>query len=221
MLLIFRQKGIFQDIRRAPDTSRAAKRGAALKNQFPLLALSLAIFFFHSGAEAMLGTIISSYMHDQLGAAVRFSALSVTLVMGAVTFGRMMGGFLVVRLGTGRLIRIGLLTVLAGSAAAFLAGSSIPLVTCFFTLASAGIGPLFPCLMHETQQRFGEDISQHMVGFQIAAASIGTALVPLFSAIAFSRFGLSLLFPFLFFFFALVMVFNAALTAKLRTRAGA
>jgi hypothetical protein len=40
------------------------------------------------------------------------------------------------------------------------------------------LAPIFPMLMSRTPERLGEAIAPHAVGFQVAAATLGTAALP-------------------------------------------
>jgi fucose permease len=41
-----------------------------------------------------------------------------------------------------------------------------------------GCAPIYPCIIHSTPGRFGEDRSQAIVGVQMAAAYCGTLFMP-------------------------------------------
>ena len=56
-----------------------------------------------------------------------------------------------------------------------------------FGLALIGLGcaPIYPCLLHSTPERFGEENSQAVFGVQMASAYVGSCLMPpLFGLIA-------------------------------------
>jgi fucose permease len=47
-----------------------------------------------------------------------------------------------------------------------------------------GCAPVYPCLLHETPQNFGKDVSQAIMGIQMACAYMGsTLMLPLFGLI--------------------------------------
>ena len=64
----------------------------------------------------------------------------------------------------------------------------IPLDVCALVgLVVFGLGsaPIYPCIIHSTPARFGADKSQALIGVQMAAAYVGTCLMPsLFGLIA-------------------------------------
>jgi fucose permease len=41
-----------------------------------------------------------------------------------------------------------------------------------------GSAPIYPCIIHSTPKRFGEDKSQAIIGVQMASAYVGTCLAP-------------------------------------------
>ena len=41
-----------------------------------------------------------------------------------------------------------------------------------------GCAPIYPSIIHETPQNFGADLSQSIIGVQMASAYTGTCLVP-------------------------------------------
>ena len=45
-------------------------------------------------------------------------------------------------------------------------------------LVGVGCGPIYPSLLHETPVNFGADISQSIMGMQMACAYTGSTLVP-------------------------------------------
>lgn len=67
----------------------------------------------------------------------------------------------------------------------------------FITLG-LGCAPIYPAMLHETPNRFGKNISQSIMGIQMAFAYVGSTFVPpivgyFFSATSFGFFPLILL----------------------------
>ncbi|HEY0709315.1 MAG TPA: MFS transporter, partial [Polyangia bacterium] len=58
-------------------------------------------------------------------------------------------------------------------------------------VALAGLGlslaAIYPTVMHETPHQFGEAAARHLVGYQIAAGSLGIAAVPWLLGVAAQR----------------------------------
>ena len=52
-------------------------------------------------------------------------------------------------------------------------------------LIGLGCAPIYPCIIHSTPERFGEENSQAIIGIQMASAYLGTLLMPpLFGVLA-------------------------------------
>jgi fucose permease len=52
-------------------------------------------------------------------------------------------------------------------------------------LVGLGCAPIYPAMLHETPNRFGKEISQGIMGIQMATAYVGSTLMPpLFGMIA-------------------------------------
>jgi fucose permease len=47
-----------------------------------------------------------------------------------------------------------------------------------FFMLGFGCAPIFPSLLHETPQNFGQDKSQAIMGIQMASAYTGTTFIP-------------------------------------------
>ncbi|MDQ0112139.1 fucose permease [Paenibacillus harenae] len=99
----------------------------------------------------------------------------VSLFYAGITIGRFITGFITFKMTNRMLIRVGQVMTLAGAALMLL-----PLPTSFalagFMIVGLGLAPIFPCMLHETPERFGKKHSQSIMGFQMArnAAVLGT-----------------------------------------------
>ena len=119
------------------------------------------------------------------------------------------------------LMRWGQLTCVAGALLIIL-----PLPPAFavagIVLIGLGTAPVFPAMLHETPNRFGKDLSQAIVGLEMAVAYIGgTTAAPLFGQLALVI-GIRL-FPYFLLACILIMFASSELLQKriLRKAAGA
>ena len=71
-----------------------------------------------------------------------------------------------------------------------LVGDSLGMVVCGLAMA-----PIFPTLIATTPERVGLHHTGNVVGFQIAAATLGASLVPAATGVAVARFGLEAVAP--------------------------
>ena len=89
----------------------------------------------------------------------------------------MISGLLAIRVKERTLIQIGLVLALVGVVLL-----ALPLTQWFalvgILLFGLGCAPIFPNLIHITPQRFGKQYSQAIIGLQMAAAYLGSTLIP-------------------------------------------
>jgi fucose permease len=144
----------------------------------------LVAFLFYCGVELTLGLWGSSYLVRARGVDAATAAAWVSSFYGSITIGRLATGFITMKVTNKKLIRAGQMIILSGAILLFL-----PLPSFFalvgFILIGLGCAPIFPGMLHETPVRFGKENAQHVMGFQMAAAYIGsTFLPPIFGFIA-------------------------------------
>ena len=75
------------------------------------------------------------------------------------------------------MIRLGQFVAAAGILLIILpAGKSLLLIG--LILIGCGCAPVYPSIIHETPDNFGAELSQAIIGVQMAAAYTGTCLIP-------------------------------------------
>ena len=52
------------------------------------------------------------------------------------------------------------------------------ILLCGFFMIGLGCAPIFPSLLHDTPENFGAEMSQSMMGLQMASAYIGITVMP-------------------------------------------
>ncbi|MFB3162443.1 MFS transporter [Neobacillus sp. 179-J 1A1 HS] len=165
--------------------------------------LALLSFFFYCGAEATMGLWGSSFLVNVKDLSVDAAAKWVSLYYAGITIGRFITGFITLKIDNRTLIRMGQIIALVGAALLFL-----PLPSAFslvgFIMVGLGLAPIFPCMLHETPTRFGQEHSQTIMGYQMAIAYTGSTFLPplLGFVAAHSTIGI---FPFVIVCFILIM----------------
>jgi fucose permease len=182
---------------------------AVTEKQKPLqirgVKLALISFLFYCGAEATMGLWGSSFLVNVKDLSVEVAAKWVSLYYAGITIGRFITGFITLKIDNRTLIRMGQIIALVGAALLFL-----PLPSAFslvgFMIVGLGLAPIFPCMLHETPTRFGQEHSQTIMGYQMVVAYTGsTFLPPLLGFIAaHSTIGI---FPFVIASFIVIMFF--------------
>lgn len=142
----------------------------------PLVWVQIAIFFLYTGLELMVGQWAFTLFTESRGFSIDTAGPLVGGYFGAIGIGRVLLGALVERIGVDRLVRLSLLAVIAGSA--LLAWGSASGSVVGLILLGLGLAPVFPCLMSRTPERLGGDAAAHAIGFQVAAATTGVAVLP-------------------------------------------
>lgn len=135
-------------------------------------------FFASCGIESMCNTWATSYLVDSKGITADNAAGMLVFYFIGFTLGRFIAGLLTTRLTSWQIIYASY-SVLA--VAVLLLILPLPDFTMNIALFCMGLGnsPVYPNLMHLTPQNFGIDISQSVIGSQMAVANISFMLIPL------------------------------------------
>lgn len=166
--------------KKGQGTEKAAESKPRAKNVFRIRGVIpvLICFFGYCALESTAGLWASSYLVLAHGipetTAARFAAL---FYMG-ITLGRFLSGFVADKFGDRTLIRIGLLIISVGILAVALPLGVEMLVLGGLVTVGFGCAPIYPAVIHSTPHNFGEENSQRIVGVQMAAAYIGSTLMP-------------------------------------------
>lgn len=143
----------------------------------PAVWLSMLMFFLYTGVEASFGSWTYSLLTLSRGVAVGVAGLWAGSYWATFTLGRILAGLLTRRLGVHTLLRVGLVSALAGSALLwwnpFPAASILAVAIIGFAIA-----PVFPALVSATSTRVGDHHAANTIGMQIGAAGFGAAVVP-------------------------------------------
>ena len=137
----------------------------------------LVAFFCYCGLEQTCILWGSSYFALQIGLDEETAASYAALFMAGLTFGRFLNGFLTYKINDTNLIRLGQGIIGLGVFALFLPLGQ-PAAMAGLTLMGLGCAPIYPCIIHSTPERFGENHSQALIGVQMASAYIGICCMP-------------------------------------------
>ena len=165
-----------------PETSTSPPAGGPRR----AMAASVAMFAVYGGVEAGTGLWATSLLTLTRGASRPAAGALVGLYWGALTVGRFVLGAVSVRLGPMRLLRVAVRAAVAALAVLAIPGTS--LWVCGPALACLGfaLAPVYPLAMHDTPARFGE-AGARLVGYQVAACSLGVAVLPWLVGLAGAR----------------------------------
>lgn len=145
--------------------------------RIPGVKLALVSFIFYCATETTTGLWGSSYLVNCKGLSAGEAARWISLFYAGITVGRLLSGFLTMKFNNVILIRLGQVICIIGAISLLL-----PLPTYFsmigLILVGLGCAPIFPCMIHETPNRFGKALSQSIMGLQMAFAYIGNMFMP-------------------------------------------
>jgi len=198
---------------RTAATGNAAADAPVLRTlRLPPVWMGIAAFFVYTGLEAVAGVWAYSFLTSVRGLSMARAGAAVTLYWASLTAGRMIFGAIVGRRSLAAMLR-GSLALLVGAAGLIWLFSS-SLVSVFgFGLLGLAAGPVFPSLMAGTPARLGEPHVRNGVGFQVAAAALGQALLPALVGVLARGLGLVVVGPALAVAALLLVVLHEALEA--------
>jgi fucose permease len=155
------------------------KNEVSLKNLVGLKGAKSAFigFLCYTAVELTTGLWSSSFLVTSKGISPEKVAKWVSLYYMGITIGRLISGFLAMKVNNKNMIRIGQILALSGTCLLLL---PIQSVVQMIGLMMIGLGcaPIYPAMLHDTPNRFGKEMSQGIMGIQMAVAYVGSTFVP-------------------------------------------
>ncbi len=142
----------------------------------PMVRRLIVVFFLLAGVEASAGQWAATVLVESRGASPATGAAAATLFWAALALGRVAMGLVVDLIGADRLVRIAVVVAAVAALGFALAPRDAGLVA--LALLAVALSPLFPTLVARTPARLGAATAMHAVGFQVAAATVGVAVLP-------------------------------------------
>lgn len=178
----------------APAPARGATLMATLR--LPIAWLGITLFFVYCGLEIATGSWVFSLLTEARGVAPELAGVWVSLYWASLTAGRILFGFVVQRVSPTTLLRWCMVGAALG---ALLIWLNIALWVTFAGIALMGLvlAPQFPLLISATPGYLGPQHAANGVGLEVAAASLGGAILPSLVGVLAATFGLEVLGPFL------------------------
>lgn len=171
---------------RLEETLEEAPKTLSLKEQLKVKGLPVVwvLFFSAVAIEFCAGSWGSTFLVEHKHLAVDLAAKTVTFYYLGIAVGRFVAGLLSLKLKPNQLVLLGIVVTGAGLVVLALPfGPTVSAIGLF--LCGFGISPIYPNLMHVTPMVFGRDVSQSVVGSQMAAGVLGGMIAPaLFGQVA-------------------------------------
>lgn len=142
------------------------------------------MFIGSCAVEYICGAWGSTFLVNSRGMVVENAAKAITFYYMGMAVGRFLSGILSSKLSSWNIIKLGQAIVfVAILSLVFPLPSKYAIIGLF--MIGIGNGPVFPNLIHLTPKNFGKDISQSVIGLQMASAYIGImAMPPIFGFLA-------------------------------------
>lgn len=143
----------------------------------PAVWLSGMLFLIYTGLELTLGHWAYTLLTESRGIAPELAGLWTGSYWGMFTLGRILAGLWTRKISLDRLLRLSLLTALAGAVLLWWNPNDWVSLMGVVTIGFA-IAPIFPGLVSGTRARVGPVHAANTIGMQISAAGLGGALLP-------------------------------------------
>lgn len=193
----------------AAGTNEAAPKTLSLRQicRLPAIKSVWLAFICTCAIECVTGIWGSTYLVNAKGMSAAEAAKWITFYYVGIAVGRFLAGVLSGRCNAQQLIRIGQ-CVLAGAVLLLLL--PLPAAGCAIGLFLVGLGnaPMFPNLIQLTPARFGREISQSVIGSEMAFSYISIALLPPLFGLAAQWIGIKILPLFLLLMYAGLLYAN-------------
>lgn len=176
------------------------------------------LFLVSCAIEYTSGNWGSTFLVEVKGMTPDAAAQTILFYYIGMTVGRLLSGILAAKLSCWKIIRMGLVAL--GVAVVLLVlPLPIPFVTVALFMVGLGNGPMFPNFTYLTPLNFGEDVSQSIIGTQMAASNLGIMVMPAICGLLGQAFGMEV-FPFYMTFLFVVMTLATVSIQRTMKKAG-
>ena len=207
----------------APEPGTAHRRGALDALRSPLVWLSILIFVLYAGVEVTPGQWTYSLFTDARGISPTAAGFWVSFYWASFTLGRLIFGYFGNRWPVKTVLRGTMFGLIFGALLYWLdpfngIGGIIGLGIMGFSQA-----PMFPFLVLNTPLVMGSARASHSIGFQVAGAGLGVAIIPSLAGLLAAQVGIAVIAPFVFvvalILFGFYELLNMVASATRRTSA--
>lgn len=174
----WRSTAVMQENSTTP--ARRVTMGQTLR--MPIVWIGIAMLFLAAGLESAPGNWMFTVFTEGRGIPEVTAAQWVSIYWASFTVGRIFFGIIISRINTTMLLRVVILLAIVG--AGMLWWNGAPWVG-FAGLTILGFmqAPIFPVMTSDTPRRVGVEHANNAVGYQVAGAGAGLALVPAFAGL--------------------------------------
>ncbi len=167
------------------EENKAVTKKLNFVNSFRIRGVLFAIIAFaaYSAVECLTGNWFSSMMVFGYGVEEKIAARWTSYFYLGIMVGRIISGFLSLKIKDKNMIRIGESIVFIGLIL-LMFNFYIPLMPYALVLVGLGCAPIYPAIIHSTPTRFTEELSPNVMSIQIGCAYLASfAISPLYGVI--------------------------------------
>ena len=184
------------------NTHKDLSFGSVLK--IPGVKMMCSLFIASCAIECTCGGWGSTFLVEYKHLPAEKAAQIIMIYYIGMTLGRFLSGVLAAKLHSWKIIKLGQI-VLGLALLVLILPGGVYLCALGMFLIGLGNGPLFPNFNYLTPENFGSDISQSIIGIQMASAYIGIMIAPTVCGLLGQVFGM-VIFPFYLIVFYAIMI---------------
>lgn len=185
------------------ENGRTVVFSKLLKNK--KISMSCMSFFGSCGLEYTCGVWGSTFLVISRGIPADTAAFLITFYYVGMALGRFLSGILSISINSTRIIKLGQAITLAAIIIIILPFPAYISGIALFMIG-LGNGPVFPNMLHLTPENFGKDLSQSVMGVQMAASYFGIMLSPALFGLISQNISASLFPYYLLIMFAIMLI---------------
>ena len=99
------------------------------------------------------------------------------------------------KFGNRNMVRLGLLVAFIGVSIIFINNELIIMLG--MIIIGLGFAPIYPCIMHETANRFESNVTKELIGYMVCAGGLGFSLIPPILGVLMGKISLEIIIPFI------------------------
>lgn len=150
---------------------------------FKGLITSILTLGLYCSMEFTVGTWGATYLVNSFAIPPENAARWISVYFGGIMLGRLVSGFLSIKLNDTALIRLGFSSSILGMCVLMLPNEAVS--HWGLLLIGFGFGPVFPSVLHAVPERFGKEYSADITGFHMGGAyAVGFAFQLIFGFVA-------------------------------------
>ena len=157
--------------------------------------ISILSLLIYTGMEYSIGLWVYSMLVESRNISKGTAGLYVAYFYTTLTVGRILSGILVMKFGNRNMVRLGLLVAFIGVSIIFINNELIIMLG--MIIIGLGFAPIYPCIMHETANRFESNVTKELIGYMVCAGGLGFSLIPPILGVLMGKISLEIIIPFI------------------------